>query len=95
MARKVTAIFEATLKKNPEKGGAWLASVSVRDEGIDEGYVVEKTAWSNASAGKRWVKERVQAMTTRKSCKMIAGADLDVKGKPMSWSGTVSFKREA
>ena len=94
MAKKVNVVFDATLKKNPEKGGAWLARVTTYDEGIDEGNVIVSTAWSNASAGKRWIKEMVIKMTTKKSVKMIAGTDLDAKGKPMSFDGKVLFKRE-
>lgn len=93
MAKKVNALFEAKLEKNPEKGGAWLASVCTHDEGVDcDGWIT--TAWSNASAGKRWVKERVQAMTPKKSVKFIAGSTLDAKGKPMTFTGTVAYKRE-
>ena len=94
MAKKVNAIFDATLKKNPEKGGAWLARVTTYDEGIDEGNVIVSTAWSNASAGKRWIKEMVIKMTTRKSVKMGPGATLDAKGKPTEFAGQVIFKRE-
>jgi hypothetical protein len=94
MAKKVNAVFDATLKKNPEKGGAWLARVTTYDEGLEDGNVIVSTAWSNASAGKRWIKEMVAKMTPRKSVKMVAGADLDVKGKPMSFVGQVAFKRE-
>ena len=49
-------------------------------------------AWSNASAGKRWVKSQVQALTPRKSVKMIAGEGKDAKGKPTSFVGVVTFK---
>ena len=94
MAKKVNALLEAKLIKNPEKGGAWLASVRVKDEGIDEYYAVEKTAWSNASAGKRWIKAKVQELTPKKSVKFIAGTNLDVKGKPLSWTGQVNFKKD-
>ena len=94
MGKKVNVVFDATLKKNPEKGGAWLARVTTYDEGIDEGNVIVSTAWSNASAGKRWIKEMVIKMTTRKSVKMIAAAELDAKGKPVSFAGQVMFKRE-
>lgn len=94
MAKKVNAVFEATLKKNPEKGGAWLARVTTHDEGIEEGNVIVSTAWSNASAGKRWIKEMVIKMTPRKSVKMIAGTDLDAKGKPMAFDGKVEYKRD-
>jgi hypothetical protein len=51
-------------------------------------------AWSNASAGKRWVKSQVQALTPRKSVKMIAGEGKDAKGKPTSFVGVVTFKSE-
>jgi hypothetical protein len=94
MAKKVNVVFDATLKKNPEKGGAWLARVTTYDEGIDEGNVIVSTAWSNASAGKRWIKEMVIKMTTRKSVKMTPGTTLDAKGKPMDFAGQVMFKRE-
>jgi len=94
MVKKVNAVFEATLKKNPEKGGAWLARVTTHDEGIEEGNVIVSTAWSNASAGKRWIKEMVIKMTPRKSVKMIAGTDLDAKGKPMAFDGKVEYKRD-
>ena len=95
MAKKVSAVFEATLKKNPEKGGAWLARVSTRDEGMDENNVVI-AAWSNASAGKRWIKEMVVKLTPRKSVKMTACTTTppDAKGKPMAFDGKVDYKRE-
>lgn len=93
MAKKVNALFEAELTKNPEKGGAWLARVCVHDEGLDcDGWVT--TAWSNASAGKRWAKEMVQKLTPKKSVKFVAGGELDAKGKPMSFKGVVNYKRE-
>lgn len=93
MPKKVNALFEARLAKNPEKGGAWLAQVCVHDEGLDcDGWIT--TAWSNASAGKRWIKEKVQAMTPKKSVKFTAGTELDAKGKPMSFTGLVNYKRE-
>lgn len=96
MAKKVNVVFEATLKKNPDKGGAWLASVTKFDEGMEHtaSQVAVVTAWSNASAGKRWIKDKVQEMTTRKSVKMIPGALTDAKGKPVDFSGQVMFKRE-
>jgi hypothetical protein len=96
MAKKVNAVFEATLKKNPEKGGAWLARVTTHDEGIEEGNVIVSTAWSNASAGKRWIKEMVIKMTPRKSVKMTACTTTppDAKGKPMAFDGKVEYKRD-
>lgn len=94
MARKVSSTFHASLTKNDVKGGAWLAQVSLTDEGMETPYKVEITAWANASAGKRWVKERVQALTPRKSCKMIPTSQVDAKGKPVSFIGALGFKRE-
>ena len=94
MAKKVNATFRATLRKNTEKGGAWLGIVSVSDEGVDEFVAREQDAFSNASAGKRWIKERVIALTPRKSVKMIAGTKLDAKDKPVFFSGELAFKRE-
>jgi hypothetical protein len=92
MAKKVSKVFKADLKKNNVKGGAWMATVSVQDEGIDVVSVFVTSAWANASAGKRWVKEQVLALTPRKSVKMIAGSELDVKNKPLSFSGELVFK---
>ena len=93
MGKKVNVVFDATLKKNPEKGGAWLARVTTYDEGIDEGNVIVLTAWSNASAGKRWIKERVQSLTPRKSVKLEVTSE-DENGKPIKISGTLIYKQE-
>lgn len=93
MAKKVNAVFEATLDKNDVKGGAWIAAIKTYDEGVDAHHH-ELSAWANASAAKRWVKERVQALTPKKSVKLIAGSTLDAKGKPVSFNGLVKYKRE-
>ena len=92
MAKKVVKTFSANLNKNTEKGGAWMAIVSVTTEGIDGTEILNTSAWSNASAGKRWVKSQVQALTPRKSVKMIAGEGKDAKGKPTSFVGVVTFR---
>ena len=92
MAKKVVKTFSANLNKNLEKGGAWMAIVSVTTEGIDGTEILNTSAWSNASAGKRWVKSQVQALTPRKSVKMIAGEGKDAKGKPTSFVGVVTFR---
>jgi len=92
MAKKVSKIFKADLKKNDVKGGAWMATITVNDEGIDTVDVLLTSAWANASAGKRWIKEQVQAFTPRKSVKMVASDAKDAKGKPTSFSGSVNFK---
>jgi hypothetical protein len=92
MAKKVSKVFKADLTKNNVKGGAWMATVSVQDEGIDTVDVLLDSAWANASAGKRWIKEKVQELTPRKSVKMVAGADLDAKNKPLFFRGELVFK---
>jgi hypothetical protein len=69
-----------------------MVTVTVQDEGVDVVSVLVTSAWANASAGKRWVKEQVQSLTPRKSVKMVAGSELDVKGKPLSFSGALVFK---
>jgi hypothetical protein len=92
MAKKISKIFKADLKKNDVKGGAWMATITVNDEGIDTVDVLLTSAWANASAGKRWIKEQVQALTPRKSVKMVASDAKDAKGKPTSFSGSVNFK---
>ena len=91
MAKKVTYKFTADLTLNSEQGGGWLATVSVTDEN-DVAQAMFCTAWKNASAGKRYVKKMVQELTPRKSVKLVAGETLDAKGKPMSFSGELSFK---
>ena len=91
MAKKVVKTFTAKLNKNTEKGGAWMAIISITTDGMDGTEILNTSAWSNASAGKRWVKSQVQALTPRKSVKMIAGEGKDAKGKPPSVVGVVPF----
>jgi len=93
MAKKVNAILNAELTKNPEKGGAWLARVSISDEGMDTANTFI-TAWSNASACKRWVKEMVQKHTPKKSIKFVVHSTVDEKGKPNLITGVLNYKRE-
>jgi hypothetical protein len=92
MAKKVSKTFTATLNKNDVKGGAWMAVVTVTTEGVDGADVLNMAAWANASAGKRWIKEQVQALTPRKSVKMVAADKVDAKNKPVTFAGTVAFK---
>lgn len=94
MAKKVNGTFEAVLEKNNVKAGAWLATVQISYE-TSPTVTTLRSAWTNASAGKRWLKEQVIENTTKKSVKMIAGSTLDEKGKPVLFTGTVSFKVEA
>jgi len=96
MSKKVNATFYAEAIKNPEKGGAWLATIRITDEGVDTPSQELVTSWSNASASKRWIKEKVQELTPRKSVKMIATTqNLDAKGKPLAFVGQIGYKREA
>ena len=94
MAKKINKVFEATLKKNPEKGGAWMATITVGEDGVDTVDVMTTAAWANASAGKRWIKEQVQKLTPRKSVKMTACTTTppDAKGKPMAFEGKLTYK---
>lgn len=89
MAKKVTRTFSATLRKNTEKGGAWLCEVSVRDEAGET--KTTRSAWSNPSAGKRWVKAELFEITGRKSLRLTP-ATFDEKEKPTLIMGSVDFK---
>lgn len=89
MAKKVTRTFSANLEKNTEKGGSWLCKVELRDE---LGEVTTLTsAWSNASAGKRWVKAHLFDITGRKSIK-IAPVKFDDNEKPTLLLGSLDYK---
>ncbi len=90
MARKVENRFHAEIRLNGEKGGAWLTTITLHD---DTGAITlsECSAWKNASAAKRWVKERVKALTPRKSVVML-GSNLNDKNKPTVLTGSVIFK---
>ena len=93
MARKVENQFRAEIRLNGEKGGAWLAYFLVQDETgsiIAQGY----SAWKNASAAKRWIKESVKAKTPRKSVPLIGG-NFNEKEKPTVFTGSVTYKVDA
>ena len=101
MAKKVAKKFAATLELNPEKGGAWLAHVSVVTplSGInnlnsmeDSEAVSAQAAWKNASAAKRWIKTQVQEMTPRKSVKMNPIKFDKSTEKPVAFSGVLEYK---
>ena len=95
MAKKVSSTFSASIVKNQSKGGAWLTTITLTDEGMDTPYDSYQAAWANASAAKRWIKEVLLVTTPRKSVKMLPGSELDAKEKPVSFTGAISFKREA
>lgn len=97
--RKFERIFKATLAKNNMKGGAWKVTYVItedRPNGLGGYDTVEidnnVTAWSNASAGKRWIKDRVVNLTTRKSIKFEV-ANEDENGKPIKLVGTLIYKQ--
>lgn len=108
MAKKEEVQFLATLRKNEAKGGAWLAVVDVVTDDPDERPIYSAyNAFSNASAGKRWIKEQVAIATPRKNVKMIpvdtravTAEDgtrsvvpyVDAKGKFLSFFGALTFK---
>jgi hypothetical protein len=102
MAKKVNQTLKAVIKKNTEKGGAWLAYYVIVDES-GESVHENRSAWTNASACKRWIKAEVIANTSRKSVKMLpvdenlntAKPTLDAKGKPVQFWGEVAYKVEA
>jgi hypothetical protein len=94
MAKKVNVTFYAETIKNQSKGGAWLTTIRITDEGMDTPHEVITAAWSNASAAKRFIKEKVQELTPRKSVKMIASTNVDAKGKPIAFVGQIGYKRD-
>ena len=89
MVKKVTRTFTATLEKKTEKGGSWLCRVAVRNENGETETKV--SAWSNASAGKRWVKAELVEVTGRKSLKFSI-VKLDDNEKPTLIAGSVDYK---
>lgn len=95
MAKKINANFNAELRKNKDKGGAWIAEYAVSYAGDSNPIKADYSAWSNPSAGKRWLKSMVLANTNKKSIKMVANSELDDKGKPVFFNGDVVFKVEA
>lgn len=100
MAKKTERTFKATLIKNMQKGGAWKVTYTItesRNNGLGGYEEIEidniTTAWANASASKRWIKERVQSLTPRKSVKLEVTSE-DENGKPIKISGTLIYKQE-
>ena len=101
MAKKITKKFTATLTLNTEQGGAWLANVSLLTPMIDDDNlnsmqpaeaVSAEAAWKNASAGKRWIKSQVLAMTPRKSVKLEPTKVDKTTDKPTAFVGVLEFK---
>lgn len=101
MAKKITKTFTATLTLNTEQGGAWLANVSLLTPAVDSenlnsmqpaDAVSAEAAWKNASAGKRWIKSQVLAMTPRKSVKMEPTKLDKTTEKAIAFVGKLEFK---
>ena len=104
MAKKMTQRFSATLKLNPESAGAWMAEVAVSNvylgpnirlgSGNENEVVikVERSAWKNASAGKRWIKSQVLELTPRKSVKLVINEEDATTKKPISLLGLLEYK---
>lgn len=93
MARKVKKRIKVALRKNTNKGGAWLCEIHINDEN-EVPEVTNITAWSNASAAKRHIKATVQELTPRKSIKLIAG-NFDEKQKPTFFTGDMTYGVDA
>ena len=105
MAKKIAKKFTATLTLNTEQGGAWLANVSLLTPMIpgvlnsvntnsipDSEAISYEAAWKNASAGKRWIKSQVLAMTPRKSVKLEPTKLDKTTEKPTAFVGVLEFK---
>lgn len=82
---KVSASIDTT-----NKASAWFSVFVIEDE-TGAPTLEIYGAWKNASAVKRWFKAQMQANTPRKSIKLIP-AGSDAKGKPTSFSGTLTYK---
>jgi hypothetical protein len=95
MAKKIQNRFMGRLEKNPAKGGAWLVGYKIYygDPNMKGSFISEKdspwVAFTNASAGKRWLKEELFKVTGKKSMKFHEG-NL-VEGKPTYIQGDVLY----
>lgn len=95
MVKKITQQMKVNLEKNTltEKGGAWLLSITIFEEGTSVSVYNADTAWSNPSAAKRWIKELVLKQTSRKSIKLTVEKS-DNNGKPILIVGDMTYKVE-
>jgi hypothetical protein len=94
MAKKIEKTVKATLTKNTsvERGGAWLLTICQCDPNNED--VITHSAWSNPSAGKRYLKSFVVENTPRKSIKLEIKAT-DANGKPTHIAGELTYRVEA
>ena len=86
---KETYTFRAEAYKNIEKGGAWIAVFRLTST-ADE-LITDYSAWTSANACKRWLKERVQEHTPRKSVKFVVGKT-DANDKVIEVAGEFTYK---
>jgi len=95
MAKKITQQMKVNLEKNTltEKGGAWLLSITIFEEGTSVSVYNADTAWSNPSAAKRWIKKVVTEQTPRKSIKLTIERT-DANSKPVLIVGDMTYKVE-
>lgn len=89
MPKKTKQRVIVNLRQNPDKGGAWLCEIRIKDEADDTTFV-DISAWKNASAAKRHIKSVVSTSTPRKSIKLI-GSVVDDKGKPTYFMGDMTY----
>ena len=96
MAKKVSQTLKANLAKNTlvEKGGAWLLTITIHNDGASDFILNTSTAWANPSAAKRYLKEVVLANTPRKSIKMTVSATT-LEDKPLKIDGELTYKVDA
>jgi len=94
MAKKVNQTLKAKLAKNLEKGGAWMLDITIKNEGSDQYVLSTYSAWSNASAAKRYLKQVVLDNTPRKSIKMSV-VMTDPSDKPARIEGELTYKVDA
>ena len=93
MAKKIAQQMKVNLEKNTltEKGGAWLLSITIFEEGTSVSVYNADTAWTNPSAAKRWLKQVVTDQTPRKSIKLTIERT-DANGKPVVIVGDMTYK---
>ena len=93
MAKKIAHQMKVNLEKNTltEKGGAWLLSITIFEEGTSVSVYNADTAWTNPSAAKRWLKQVVTEQTPRKSIKLTIERT-DANGKPVVIVGDMTYK---
>jgi len=96
MAKKVQQRFMGRLMKEPEQGGAWLVGYKIYfgDPKDKYSFIGERdSAWhafSNPSAGKRWLKRELLRISGKKSVKFNESNIID--GKPTYIQGDVIYK---